>query len=315
MKLIPLLPVVLSLLLPATAHAIDRPSGTICDTRTGQGSTCFTISPGDSYLQEVGDLGVYATWANFVPSTGAYQMGQGGCTYAYSSKDAWIQHGSPKTPSTCVPVMTTGAGHQFDKYLKDDIPQADRDSSSRQGNRLPIATRLSVGERYGEGVFIKRTGAWVTIVTSSPTALLEGTCNFYRYYEDGSPTRYALDTTPQSVYDACFAGKLFDGHLADRPAVTPPADPKPPTPTTNTITVPSSAARCGTTSGVNVRSVRVSCAPARTIMSRYAKTLRSPAGWSCRMVVTDSTRRGSCVRKQSGKAARATVYGLWRGRS
>ncbi len=303
MKHLPLL-LVAMLVLPSTAHAIDKPSGSICDTHAGLGANCFTISDGDSYKQGVTEKGVYATWANYLPSTGTYQMGQAGCTYAYASKDAWTANGSPRTPSTCVPVALSIVGHEFDKYLFDDIPAADRGRVNAHGNSLPRMSHLTVQEFYGDGVFIKRGEVWVTQISS--TSPLEAYCHFYRHYDNGTPTKYAEDATPTSVYDACIAVNYFKARWSDRTPteVTPPA----PAPVA-AIVVPAGAARCKDVGKVAVRTTHVACAPARSIIAKYAKSLRSPAGWSCRAVVTDAGRRASCVK--SGKA-RATVYGVWR---
>lgn len=310
MKHLPVTLTLAILLVPSTAHAIEKPSGSPCDTRPGQGASCFTISDGDSYKQDVTEKGVYANWANFIPATGMYQMGQAGCTYAYSSKDAWVQHGSPRTASTCVPVATQIVGHEFDEYLFDDIPLADRDRVTTNGNRLPVIKHLTIQEFYGEGVFISRGGVWVTQMASA--SALDGYCAFYRHHDVGGPTRYAVDATPQSVYDACRGINYYDGRVSDRPVeeVKPPATTKP----SAAIVVPARAARCGSVGRVVVRSTRVRCAPARSIIARYARSLRSPAGWSCRAVVTDAGRRASCTRKAVGRAkvARATIYGIWR---
>jgi hypothetical protein len=308
MKQLPVLLILASLVLPSTAHAIDKPTGSPCDTRPGQGASCFAITEGDSYRQDVTEKGAYASWANFLPSTGTYQMGQAGCTYAYSSKDAWIANGSPRTASTCVPVATQIVGHEFEKYMFPDIPVADRGRVTSNGQALPVMAKLVVQEFYGEGAFIKRGDVWVTPMANGN--VLDGYCAFYRHIEAGTPTKFAEDATPQSVYDACAAINYFTARWSQRP----PATVKPPVVAPATITVPTSAARCGQVGKVVVRTTRVACAPARSVIARYARSLRSPAGWTCRAVVTDAGRRASCTRKavKREKVAPATIYGIWR---
>ena len=285
--------------------ALAQPSGTICD----DGGECMTIMPTDHYA--VSEATTAGTGLVNTATGAATMQGNGGCVYVYRSREAWQQAGSPVGSTTCVQVPLVARSHSFDRYLF-NVPGQD------YAQLLPFqpTDRLLVIEYLAEGV-VASTKAWATI--SKPGALLgsqlERYCSHFRQLDGGAPTRYAQDATPQDVYDTCRAQmNYYDGRWSERPPVTlkPPTTPKP-----ETVVVPMSAAKCGKVGKVVVRSSRVRCASARTVIARYARTLRSPAGWTCVANVTDAGRRARCVKKATGKGravARTAVYGIWRPR-
>ncbi|MBC7671896.1 MAG: hypothetical protein H7247_05695 [Polaromonas sp.] len=120
----------------------------------------------------------------------------------------------------------------------------------------------------------------------------------------------AQDATPPTVYAACAALGIFRRHASD-PA---PAKPVGADPAAQTIAIPSSVAKCAAVGKVAVRSTGVACTSARSVIARYAKSLKSPAGWSCSAAINDAGRRVKCTPKasKSRAAARKAVYGLWR---
>lgn len=136
---------------------------------------------------------------------------------------------------------------------------------------------------------------------------IEAYCNIFRDSEYAG--RGGIDSTPDEIMSACeFTRRTSDPQPDATAPPTPPAVPS--------ITVPASAARCGAVKGsagkVVVRSSRHSCGVARTVVARYARSLRSPAGWRCTAIVKDTGLRARCIRKSTGRAnVRSAVYGIW----
>lgn len=290
------------------SSALAQPTGTACST---QGGGCFTIAPTDHYA--VAEEPTAGT-ALLNTSSGAVTMqGNGGCVYVYRSKAEWQNAGSPSGSTTCVMVPVTARSHSFDRYLF-NVPGQDYAARSP----FQPTDQLIVIEYVAEGK-VASTRAYTTL--STPTQIkgsqLNRYCDYYRQINgDGTPTRYAQDATPQDVYDACVSQlKYFDGRWSEREQTPTPPKPETVKPA-GPVVVPGSAAKCGKVGKVDVRSSRVRCASARTVIARYARTLKSPAGWSCVATVTDAGRRARCVKKAGkGRAVtRTAVYGIWRPR-
>jgi hypothetical protein len=292
------------------SSALAQPAGTVCSTKASQAGKCFSIADTD-YHREIG-YG-FAAWSYLHTSTGAvsWYTPNGPCVYIYASKDQWISYGSPRGTDICVKVPTTLTAHMYERYMF-NIPGQDYES----GKPVAPIEILNVSQYFADGVMVKQD-AVIDYRTLPGNATLTQYCNYYRQMDsNGGPTRYAQDATPQDVYDACVSQlKFFDGRWADRTDATTPPKPdaeKPEGP----VVVPASAAKCASVGKVAVRSVKVKCASARNVIARYARSLKSPAGWTCVATVTDAGRRARCVKKAGkGRAvARTAVYGIWRPR-
>jgi hypothetical protein len=300
------------LLLPASASAITghygeypAPTGNICggspidssDVRCTDLSKMVLVYEGIAHITDYNRRNV-GFWT---PLTNTYGTQSGpDCWYAYKSMDLWYQAGSPKSIRDCVYVGTESVSLIFKSWLFNDIPVEDRNkimarqevhySDLRVGGTVML-TSISVSKPYGSGS-------------------VDGYCSYFsngKWLDDRSAP--ALDRTPDSIMQACKFTRRTSDPVPDVTA--------PPTPEAETsIVVPGSAARCGSVNGsgstVAVRSSRHSCKVARSVVNRYARSLRSPAGWSCTAIVNDTSRRAKCVVKRTGRAnPSSAVYGIW----
>lgn len=297
-----LLPILALLLLPTLAHA--APSGTFTDPRTG---VSYTIAATDKYETTTTPSEAFGYMNT---GTQAVAIGTAGlnCQTVWGGNEAngwdgkaqWIAAGSPRSNTSCVPMGGSIVAHTYSRLMFADIPEVDR-------WRFGPTASLTVAEYFVEGQLVKTTDAVVNNGSTKPIGTqLPTYCSYYAV-EEGS-----MGPTPPSVLAACIAAGLPVKKPA-APVVPKPAKPATPSPKPQTINVPASAAKCKAVGKVAVRSVAVKCTSARTVIARYAKSLKSPAGWTCTAVVTDSGRRARCtVKPKSGRAAaKAAVYGLW----
>lgn len=291
MSRLPVIAALALLLLPASAHAAYAPPTT---TQCDANGRCFTPQPGDRYTLAV-QSAEGKGWGFLHTGTGSHSLRGTGCTYVYKSRDQWMEYGSPKSMDICVYVGGEYVTHTVDRYLFSDLPESDYQFFLPE-IRLIYTEYQSGGEVVGGLTHVEMKGI--------------GLSPYCERYTSTIDYKVAVAGAPASVVAACG--------LSTEPVdpVTVP-DPTPPAPVVKpqdqSIAIPRSAARCGIVGKVVVRSTRVSCRPARSIIARYARTLRSPRGWSCRAVVTDAGRRASCTRKAVARStSRATVYGVWR---
>lgn len=184
----------------------------------------------------------------------------------------------------------------YDRWLFNDIPAEDMETIAPMQHAIYNEIRL-------DGA-ITATQVSVTKPYNQSIAVF---CNRFRDFTvEGN---VGVDRTPDSIMAACeFTRRVSDPQPDATAPPTPPAVPS--------IAVPASAARCGSVTGADgkvvVRSSRHSCGVARTVVARYARSLRSPAGWSCTALVKDTGLRARCVRKAAGRAGvRSAVYGIW----
>ena len=291
------------MLLPASAGAVQgqygdypMPTGSICLS-----GNCFQIGQGESVTESVA--------VNFTPSSptygfwhtsgGSYSPDSSGCWYVHKSMDLWRQAGSPVGSTTCVYVGSEIVARHFKRWLFNDIPEQDKDQI------MPMQEAIYNETRVGGQLF------WTQVSVSPVRAQTKDTfCGFYAASSHGDyPVGVALDRTPDSIMAACeFTRRVSDaqtgtGGASGGSQVSP-------------IVVPASAARCGAVRPagglVAVRSSRHSCTVARSVVARYARSLRSPAGWACMAVVRDTGLRARCTRKVAGRATpRSAVYGIW----
>ncbi len=277
---------IILLAIPSSASAYEQPTGSLCSNAT----TCFTPLPTDRYEAIVVDASDRG-WGFLHTSTGHHSLRTTGCTYVWQSKQQWIDYGQPKGDAVCVYVGGEYVTHSYRRFAFPDIPAEDFQFFSPM--MWAQHTQMMSG---GEVV-----NTLTNIVLGGSQA--SSYCNFYR--GDSEDLTVALDRAPNSVMAACgFTSRKSD-------AATP--NPTPNHTTNDEIVVPGSAARCGSVAKVTVRSTRVKCASARSVIGRYARSLVSPAGWSCTAIVSDTGRRARCVRRATGKAvARAAIYGIWR---
>lgn len=275
------------LALPGSAAANTPPSGPLCDSA----GTCFTPMPTDRYEAIVVDADGKG-WGYLHTSTGHHSLQTTGCTYVWQSEQQWIDYGRPSGPTTCVYVGGYYVTHSYRRFAFPDIPASD--------------FQYFTPNMWVQHTEMKSGGEVVRTMTSIQQggSQVDAYC---RHFASGSGDRVGVDQTPDSVMAACgFTRRASD---------TVPQTVKPPvTSTAQTIAVPRTAARCGSVGRVTVRSTRVVCRSARFIIARYARTLRSPRGWSCTAIVNDRGRRARCVRRTVARStvARATIYGIWR---
>jgi hypothetical protein len=278
-----LLAITLLLLLPASANAAVPAQ--FCDSDR----ECFAPVSTD-VLETIVVPATGKGWGFLHTSTGHHSLRGEGCDFIYATEQQWIDRGRPSGPTTCVYVGGEYVTSSYRRYAFPDIPAGDRQFFTPLV-RGEYTELLSGGEPVSTLVNVISGGSTVDV--------------YCRHYASGAPGEgtAALDTTPASVYAACG----FTRHASD------PA-PQTTTPAPQTIVVPTNAARCGSVGKVTVRSTRVACASARSVIARYARSLRSPAGWSCTALVTDAGRRARCIRKVVARStvARATIYGIWR---
>lgn len=299
----PLVILALVLIVPTTAHA--APTGTITDPSTG---ASYTIAATDQLAVTTTPTDALG-WLN--TGTGVPQLDTTGCQSTWTGtqengwdgRAQWVAAGSPRSATSCVQVGGQVVTYSYSRLRFADIPPADIEKFS-PATTLLYAEYVVEGRSLKVGYVSVNSGA--TLADTGST--LEEYCNTYTLGWPGDPSPgVAVNGTPPSVYAACAAAGRFTRHASDPQAAKPAA-------TVDALTAPSSAARCAAVGKVVVRATAVKCATARTVVARYARSLKSPAGWTCSAAVNDAGRRVRCApRAAKGRAAaKAAVYGVWR---
>lgn len=299
-------------------EAYPRPVGTHCapplpgyNSSTPNGQTvCMDVADAQTYRQEI------RTW-HVDPATGTAGVWQPStnrgwvawplnvCTYVYANMDQWAAYGSPTASNVCVKVDYELVTHEFRQWLLPELPIEMRDQFEprllyitewRVLGRPPFAPESLATPQVG-----MHRGATAASICAS-------------FASSDSP-KLARRTTPPELVTACgFDGIVDDGQTS---GTTTGSGTTSGSGTSAGIVIPKASARCGLVRTparrVVVRSVRMRCAISRRVIAAYARSLRSPRGWSCTATVRDSGMRVRCIRRGSrvGKArGRATVYGL-----
>lgn len=293
-----------------TAQAAE-PSGSFC-----QEGRCFDTATATYHFSETwekGEIGFIHTGTGNV-----YLYKPSVCVYVYQSKQAWLDHGAPKLNNTCSKASMTFVADYFHRYPFPVLPDQDYRNLSpfKPDDTLTVVRYFHQGQQA-----IDRTDAYVDKATPSRPigSPLRKYCAYYvaDSLVDKSGKQWLRNDVPQDIVDACVAAGLAGGRIEDMPEADNPlpdaSKPKPPAKKPAGVVVPASAAKCGKVGKVDVRSTRVKCAFAKNVIARYAKTLKSPSGWTCTATISDAGRRARCQAKSKGKAALPTaVYGLWK---
>lgn len=314
-----LLIAILVLTVPATASA--APSGTITDPKTG---ASYTIKPDDIVTTRVVDnsnegftkavTGEVTTDMRECSSVWGIKWDEDQQRYK-SGMEVWRERGSPKIPGSCIRGGLKSTVYHYEQWL---FPEAHANGAHVQFMR-PVAT-LDYTEWSVHGTPLRSSVDAINNATISVDQALRLYCE--AFFSHGS-----MPNTPASIQKACTAAGLdkcsaqycehkFDE--ADREANLKTLEPSPMADTKPVkaarIAIPRLAKRCKSVRGTGVRSLRVSCKSARSVVSRYSRSFRSPKGWSCSAVFNDSQRRVKCSkRNKRGKVVKSqTVYGLFR---
>ena len=297
-----------------------RPAGTRCvdplpnyTAAIAQGQTvCVDLDAADLYEQEVKTFRVDAgtgTSATWQPATDGVWVVQplNVCTWMYPSYDTWVSMGSSRASNVCVRVDYELVEHRFRTWLLAGLPVELR---AQFEPRTLVTWEWRVRGKLSQTS--KATGQYIAPYGATAASICQS------FQADGE-RGFARPDTPQFILDACGFSGIATSSTGGGSTTTTIAAPVGAT----GFRIPARSARCGrlrdaTRGRVVVRSVRVRCRVSRTIIARYARTLRSPRRWSCIAVVRDSGMRVRCQRKvrRSGSARariRASVYGAWVG--
>lgn len=272
-----------------------EPTGTMCYTGIAPGA-CYTFGDDDALVNEqvTRFFDVNNLWGFWYPTSNTYSGSfPPDCWYLHKSMDLWKSQGSPTGNRHCVFVGSEMVHRYYKRFMFADIPQEDWDALP------PVESATHIERRVGGTVVVVN----FTAVSKRDTETVETYCRYYRSEKVLTANNsVAKQRTPDSVMQACAFERREDDQVTDETTTS----------TQDAISVPTRAARCGSVrppgGQVTVRSTKVRCNAARGVMARYARSFKSPAGWTCRDVVNDRGTRAQCSRNGRSSAA---VYGIW----
>lgn len=195
-------------------------------------------------------------------------------------------------------------GRMYKSWRFNDIPDEDKATIAPMQEAIYNEIRLNGS--------LVRTSISVTKPYNQTSAVF---CNRFRDFATAG--NVGVDRTPDSIMVACsFTRRQSDPAPTTETGATETTENEATPDRIGNVIVPRRSARCGAVrppSGrVVVRSTKYRCGAARSVVARYARTLKSPSGWSCVASVSDRGMRARCMRKAKGKAAqRGAVYGIW----
>jgi hypothetical protein len=293
----------------ANQGQFPRPYGTFCNTAPTVAHICANVDDSFSYKQTAVDA-TGRGWGYLRTHTGQHTLHHDGCYYVYKSMQQWYSMGSPVGSRNCVYVGGHYVDHVLFKYMFNDIPAQDIDDFV-PSEQVIIAQLVSGGQVIQANVGVSK---------SSGTSL-KRYCEFYSVRSwmtslGNHMKEVALDRTPDSIMQACGFKLRYkdapknepeDGSGSSDSSSSPEEE-------TGQVVVPANSKKCGTAGlkkkRVAVRSTSLNCRASKNVISSYARSYKSPKGWSCRATISDKGVRAKCVRKS--KKSRVAAYGIWR---
>lgn len=257
-------------------------------------SRCYTVDPGDTRTMT---LDVTSNAYMYVKDIG----GQRGFSVSAIGCQLVNHYGMPPTisPVTCTKILGDYEHYELRRFHK----------YRPRSPHIIASYTMFRGEDGITADASAKIGPYVQIQANANSADCHDTDNNPVTHNVEQGYRFKIDAPADFIEQCSHAVKPYLAPGTKPPAVQPSID-KPVKPENTTARC--AAVRVGKKTA-RIVSINTACATARSVMSRYLRTKREPAGWMCLSVRVGKNRVAKCAKETSGKAKkRPTITGTYR---